>query len=231
MRTFALTLIVLFAALGFSHAGTERYSGKEMKQTAEVPCPEWYGDREWNFGIWGAYAFPGRTGERNILDVFRAHELTENESNEDDIGHLSNDRFLNKDNVWGGGGDIKYFWTRNLGVGVEGYALAGEDTAFGVLGTFTIRFPARCSRISPYLFWGVGAAFNGTHTVVAENDQFETVFPRVVDSNTVVAGQVGGGLEVRITRHIGWMADFSWNILDGSNNDFGMARTGLNFAF
>ena len=44
-------------------------------------------------------------------------------------------------------------------------------------------------------------------------------------------GQFGGGFEVRITRHIGWMNDFSWNVVDGPKNNFGMVRSGLNFAF
>ena len=44
-------------------------------------------------------------------------------------------------------------------------------------------------------------------------------------------GQFGGGLEIRLTPHIGWINDFSWCILDGPNNNFGMVRTGVNFAF
>jgi hypothetical protein len=28
-----------------------------------------------------------------------------------------------------------------------------------------------------------------------------------------------------------WMADFSWNVVDGPGNNFGMVRSGLNFAF
>ena len=40
-----------------------------------------------------------------------------------------------------------------------------------------------------------------------------------------------GGLEVRVTPHIGIIGDFSWNVLDGPHNNFGMARTGLTFAF
>jgi len=44
-------------------------------------------------------------------------------------------------------------------------------------------------------------------------------------------GQVGGGMEVRITPNIGWISDFSWNVVDGPHNNFGMARSGLNFAF
>jgi hypothetical protein len=44
-------------------------------------------------------------------------------------------------------------------------------------------------------------------------------------------GQFGAGLEIRLTAHIGWINDFSWCILDGPNNNFGMVRTGVNFAF
>jgi hypothetical protein len=36
---------------------------------------------------------------------------------------------------------------------------------------------------------------------------------------------------VRLTPHTGLINDFSWNIIEGSNNNFGMARTGINFAF
>jgi hypothetical protein len=44
-------------------------------------------------------------------------------------------------------------------------------------------------------------------------------------------GQVGGGIEVRITPHIGFINDFSWNFVAKDNSDFGMIRAGLNFAF
>src|SRR5437773_4806920 len=32
-------------------------SGKEMKQVAFAPCPQWYSDLEWNVNLWGIYAF------------------------------------------------------------------------------------------------------------------------------------------------------------------------------
>ena len=51
------------------------------------------------------------------------------------------------------------------------------------------------------------------------------------ESETKIMGQVGGGFEVRFTPHIGLLNDFSWNVVSGSNNNFGMARTGINFAF
>ena len=50
-------------------------------------------------------------------------------------------------------------------------------------------------------------------------------------SESDVMGQFGGGLEFRFTRHLGWMNDFSWNIVEGPDNNFGMVRSGLTFSF
>ena len=44
-------------------------------------------------------------------------------------------------------------------------------------------------------------------------------------------GHFGFGMEVRITRHIGWTNDLSWGVIDGPKNNFTMIRSGLNFAF
>jgi len=238
MKKLVLSLFAVGALASVAFAGTE-YSGKEMKQVAPAPapCPEWYADNEWNVGLWGAYAFTGTDNNRgSIDDVFFKTG-----------GNY--DRFLGGDHAWGGGVDGKYFFHRYFGVGIEGFGLAGrgsdydiEDfgaTAFskgtdhhavgGVLGTLTLRYPIPCTRFSPYVWSGGGGIFGG------ENDRAhfsggvaETV--REEDESKAM-GQFGGGLEVRITPHIGWIADFSWNVIDGRNNNFGMARTGINFAF
>jgi hypothetical protein len=81
---------------------------------------------------------------------------------------------------------------------------------------------------------GGGAIFGGGEVEkVVVNDPFSgaflTGFKR--GSETKALGQIGGGLEIRITPHLGWTNDFSWNVVDGADNDFGMARTGINFAF
>src|SRR3954447_14586182 len=44
-----------YSDAAYSRSGKD--SGKEMKQVAPPPCPEWYGDREWNVNLWGTYAF------------------------------------------------------------------------------------------------------------------------------------------------------------------------------
>ena len=73
----------------------------------------------------------------------------------------------------------------------------------------------------PAIFWAAGAktAMNST------TDHYEN------QDESRAMGQFGGGLEVRITRHIGITGDFSWNVVDGPHNNFGMVRSGLNFAF
>ena len=66
-----------------------------MKQVAApAPCPEWCGDNEWNVSVWGTYAFTAEDWR--------------------------DDHYLLADHGWGGGMDVKYFFHRYFGIGVEG---------------------------------------------------------------------------------------------------------------
>src|SRR6266576_1087762 len=223
MKKFAIVMCASSVFAGFAFGGTETYSsGKEMKQTAvqQAPCPEWYRDTEWDVNLWGTYALTGNSWR--------------------------NDRYLGVDHAWGGGIDAKYFFHRYFGVGLEGYAVSlnqnhgvffdvngnrnQSGAAGAALGTFTFRYPIPCSRFAPYAFAGGGAVFGGgERTDVVVNDGI--IRTQQSDSTTEAIGQFGGGLEVRITPHIGWINDFSWNVVNGPTNNFGMVRSGLNFAF
>jgi hypothetical protein len=221
----------VIASAAFAGVG---YSGKEMKQVAAPPpCPQWYADYEFNLSLWGTYIFTGNEWQ--------------------------NDRYLESDHVWGGGGDAKYFFMRYFGVGIEGWAgnarqafesvffdddagifdrsIQHEDQTVGaVLGTLTLRYPIPCTRFSPYIFGGGGVIFGGGQRteldfVFDEDGEVERISTHRTDGKAEAIGQVGGGLEVRFTPHIGWISDFSWNFVDGPDNNFGMVRTGVNFAF
>jgi hypothetical protein len=235
MKKLILSLLGVAAISSIGFAGTETYSGKEMKQVAgPPPCPEWYADREFNVGLWGTYVFTGNEWQ--------------------------NDRYMEADHAWGGGIDLKYFFWRYIGVGIEGWAVDArqarqdvfadfsdgifqsnvhhESNAVGsVLGTLTLRYPIPCTRFSPYIFGGGGAIFGGGqrphNAFVAEpGEGFDVVETQGhTDSETRAIGQVGAGLEIRFTPHIGWINDFSWNFVDGPDNNFGMVRSGINFAF
>ena len=242
MKNFTLTFAFLCACTALAYAGPEPLpSGKEMKQVAPAPCPEWYADAEWNVSLWGAYAFVGTENDRSTI-----------EQADDDLIYGTYDRFLAEDHAWGGGIDAKYFFRRYFGVGIEGFALNGhskhavteaamgftgeehfednDHASGGVLGTLTLRYPFHCSRFSPYIWGGLGGMFGGRNdrpvkTVGAQEARFDN------EDESRFTGQVGGGLEFRITPHWGVMGDFSWNFLDGPHNDFGMVRSGINFAY
>src|ERR1700730_14176977 len=158
MRKLALTLMGVFALSAFVYAGTE-YSGKEMKQVAPPPCPEWYGDTEWHVALWGAYAFGDNHDE----------SLTTTSVTGGTSYHL--DRGFIDDQAWGGGMDVKYFFHRYFGIGIEGFALAtdrddlppqlislgfrNEDDWVGaVKGRLSCLYPIRCSRFAPYIYGG-----------------------------------------------------------------------------
>lgn len=222
-------------------AGTTSYSGKEMKAVQQVPCAEWYGDTEWNVSLWGAYAFTGTESARSNAEFA-----------DDEAVFGSYDRFLGGDHAWGGGLDMKYFFHRYFGIGFEGFGLAGRGSHLftdeevgpslaeeehyaksdhavgGALATFTIRYPFHCSRFAPYAWAGAGGVFGGLNDKPGKFDGFGFT---TEENESRFVGQFGAGMEVRITRRIGWMSDFSWNVVDGGHNNFGMARTGVNFAF
>jgi hypothetical protein len=241
-----------YSNVAYSHSGKD--SGKEMKQVALAPCPQWYADFEWNVNLWGTYAFTNTEYNPNLwlIDVVQS-------TSEGNPVLGTYDRYIGGDHAWGGGGDIKYFFYRYFGVGVEGFALDASKNGFdifedptipiftrerinhdhtigAVLGTFTLRYPIPCTRFAPYAWAGVGAIFGG-----GERDVLHTQGPpdafavhaqtEHFGSETKLLGQFGAGLEFRIARHVGLTNDLSFGVIDGPKNNFGMFRSGLNFAF
>lgn len=257
MKTLLALTFVSLAFIGLAQtasAGPERMDGKDkVVQPVVEPC-DWYRGNEWDVSIWFAAAFPADKSRFSLLEVAERHEdLEPPDNHEDNVGSLSNDRFLNKENAFGGGADFKYFINKNLGFGVEGFVLGAHDAAGEILGTITIRWPIGCSRLAPYIFVGAGGAFGGSHDVAeeTENPNLSTsaaanvtsvsspgvVFvdgdafrKRTISDDVKAAGQVGGGMEYRFTHHIGMMTDFSWNFV-GTRGDFGMVRSGVTFGF
>lgn len=210
MKKLTLGFCALVALSSAAFAGTE--ISTESKAVVPPPCPQWYADNEFNLSLSGLYAFTGT--------------------------EWRDDQFLGADHGWGGALDAKYFMHRYFGFGVQGFlfGLSGENSrgdddsnaAGGVLGTFTLRFPMNCSRFAPYVWIGGGGIWNG-----GDDDDNVPIGGRLDpdDNDGRVMGQVGGGFEIRFTPRFGLLNDFSWNIVEGTHNNFGMARTGINFAF
>jgi opacity protein-like surface antigen len=263
MKKLTLTFCALFALLVVAPAiyadGPERYSGKEKEvmQPAPPVC-DFYRAHEWDLGIWAAYAFAADDGQFDVpdddpfvpdddpftLDIFTgfsAEPAIFNKNERINIGQVSKNEMFGRDDVFGGGVDIKYFWSRYFGVGIEGLGLAAKTNfAGGGLLTFTARYP--WGRFAPYVTGGLGFIgggstlykfFNEKHeygvlidplvpttqiNAVISEREYWTVDP--VSNNKIRAlGQLGAGLEFRVTCHIGLMADFTWNFVFGQDRD------------
>src|SRR5438552_3998409 len=250
-------LFALFAVAAALYAdGPEKYSGKEKEvmQPAPPVC-DFYRAHEWDLSIWGAYAFAADTGQFDVPNddpFFPDQDVTNvttftffgipippfftvtepanfNPNERVNIGQVSKNQLFARDDVWGGGADIKYFWSRYFGVGIEGVGLAAKTNfAGGGLLTLTGRYPF--GRFAPYVTGGIGFIDGGAtlykffnekpvilNGVVTNEHEFWTVDP--VSNNHVRAlGQIGAGLEFRVTCHIGLMADFTWNFVFGQED-------------
>src|SRR4029077_2730913 len=86
---------------------------------------------------------------------FFGEQKSENPNERVNIGQVSKNELFARDNTWGGGVDVKYFFSKYIGVGLEGVGLAAKTNfAGGGLGTLTVRYPF--GRFAPYAFGGVG---------------------------------------------------------------------------
>jgi opacity protein-like surface antigen len=203
--------------------------------------PEWYADNEWNVSLFGTYVFADNE-RRSDFDLFFDLERTR-------------DTFLRADHAWGGGISATYFFRRYFGVGVEGNLFTAsrifvdlEGLAFrdvvkesdsrligSVLGKLTLRYPIGTSRFAPFACAGGGLITGG-----GERDIFHFQSPKpntLLATTTHEGGKtkamavIGGGIEMRVTPHVGIVTEFDWSIVNGADNNFGAVRTGLNVAF
>lgn len=239
MKQLLLVLATFATALTLASAGTKQDSTGTSKQAVEPEsAAQWYADNEWNVSLWGTYAF--------TANDYRSFP--------------SFDRYISADHAWGGGIDAKRFFGRYVALGVEGYVLGANRTVVDLEGSFgffmggtirtykdlrvlgsclataTFRYPLPHSRFAPYAWIGGGAIFGGGDTdkitiIGGSSGDGYIVTTTQTGSTTKAIGQGGAGFEVRLTPRLGLLNDFSWSIVDGPNNNFGMVRTGINISF
>lgn len=141
-------------------------------------------------------------------------------NNEITVSTFSTTLFQDSDNTdvnFGGGMEVKYFMNRNFGLGIEAFGVDGDGSATGAaLATLTFRYPINESRFAPYAFIGGGTTFGG-------GDRFR-------DDDAKAMGQIGIGLETRVTPNVGVIVDVSENIINNGENST-MVRAGINLAF
>ena len=142
--------------------------------------------------------------EEFTLDVFGSASLGQH-----DIKNLSGD-VVEENSELGVGVGLNYFFTRNLGLGVDAYS---ENTSGSFIDSASanliLRLPLGQGGFAPYAYGGGGRQF----------DMAEAWF-----------AQLGAGIECRFTPQIGAFLDARW-VLPEESDDYGVARLGVRFGF
>jgi len=138
------------------------------------------------------------------LDLFGSVSV-----NQETIDHISGER-VKDDGRLGLGLGGNYFITRHLGLGADAYT---ENTQHSFVdntsASLIVRIPFDAIHLAPYVFGGAGYQF---------------------DPSGLWFAQLGGGLEVRIARHVGLFVDARYMFTDGTEN-VGLGRLGLRLPF
>ena len=155
-----------------------------------------------------------QTNDMGDKPLFRANEASLDlfgtlSIDQDTIDHISGQR-IEDNGTWGAGIGFNYFPLRFLGFGADAYS---QNTT-GIFvdnasANLILRFPLDSIHLAPYIYGGGGYQF---------------------DPGEVWFGQVGAGLEFRVTRHFGLFADARY-VIPHEEETYGMARAGLRFAF
>lgn len=160
----------------------------------------------------GALGFSAQAQNNEL--VFRANEFALDvfgsvSVGQDVIDHISSDRVEDNGRLGLGLGG-NYFATRHLGIGVDAYSEnAAHSFVDNTSANVIIRIPIESVRLAPYIYGGGGRQF---------------------DPSTRWFGQIGGGLEFRITPEFGIFTDARYVIPDEAN-EIGLARVGARFKF
>lgn len=210
IKTLALTLLTVSALGASAFAGTTyvRHDDKKAVVPQEITTISLYGP-EWTIDLFGTYAFTESTNERILGD-----------------------------HAFGGGLAVNRFFTRNIGLGIEGQALRTQRYSKDTVGEAALnlfyRMPLGESGWAPYVYIGGGALFNAAGKLDNHHDKFSSVVDTVTNDNgqdTLIEGHAGAGVEYRFTRHFGVFTDGRWTVVDGPKNNFPSVRTGVRFAF
>ncbi|MBL9169503.1 MAG: hypothetical protein JNN07_17310 [Verrucomicrobiales bacterium] len=111
---------------------------------------------------------------------------------------------------WGGGVGLNYFFTQQVGVGVDAnMADNGGNLVDAVAANLIVRFPLGNSGVAPYLFGGGG---------------------RTTDRQWDWMGQAGVGLEFRLNRTVGIYTDGRYQWPENVGDSL-LLRTGLRINF
>ncbi len=197
MKTTSLAALAAVAAVSSAFAGETYHSEHKSMKRTETPMVQCFADREWQFDLFAAYAFSSSSQDG-----------------------------LFGDHAWGGGLGVNYFFTRNVGVGLE---VSGFDPQNGgdILGqaalNIFVRFPIDHLCLAPYVFLGGGAFFNAEDVDAADL--------KGESDDGLLEAHAGVGVEYRFKPNFGMFVDGRYTVVDENDNNCATIRAGFRFAF
>jgi hypothetical protein len=136
-------------------------------------------------------------------------------------------------NAGGGSVEAAWFFTRYLGIAVEGDFLGGNPFTTQLSGDFIARYPFEFGS-RPVAGYSKDAKDSKT---VETNSPTWGIAPYILvgggsqwDGRAVGLADVGGGVELRFSRHWGLFSDARWFVRNGAQH-FTAIRTGVAYQF
>jgi hypothetical protein len=218
-------------ALAFLVLATAALAGpQDFKATAPAPtpAPDWFRANEWDVTAFGTGVWTQTAAKQ--------------------------DRYLGVDHAFGGTLDGKYFFSKYFGAGLSFTGLAinnstSLETGFfgepipqlpaagntGFVGNILAKAVARypIGQFAPYGFVGIGAIFNGGNTELTAPNGLtgNQVKFQAIEHDVKMIIEPGIGLEYRLTKNIGIVAEGAFDKIDRPQSNAWTIRSGLNVAF
>ena len=251
-KIIVLTVVAIASQAVAIFAGEPMVSSKQVIAPPPPPPVSFFRGNEFDIGVFATYVTGTNGGGSRTTRTFDDETFTLSSSG--------------SAHGWGGGMDFTYFlpWKyagfRFQGAGLDlstrtltvtssnGSSRSGSGSAAAgvITGDFILRLPLDdfwpSVHLAPYIFGGGGGLFTG-----AGGNTINTRFPEVNNrfnnastnvSNNRGVGNVGGGLEYRVTPHIGLFGEAGYNWVGGGNHNFNSSvknfvqvNFGLRYAF
>jgi hypothetical protein len=218
MKKFLLPFVAAAIGASLATAGEPSYKDKSIAPV------DLFRAQEIEFGVFGAVGLGNvdhhdntRTVHRTVTHI-ETTDLPPNNNGTTTVETKVDEKFkqtfkyrTTNRQGYGGGVEVNYFFTRNLGIGLEGTWLDASSVIHAVSANFIYRYPFEHGTWAwaPYAFAGGGGQFDGTNAAF---------------------GDFGLGAEFRFSPKWGVFSDGRWVIHDRLSN-YALIRAGIRLVF
>ncbi len=244
MKTLTSSLFAALAVTGTALAGPAPVGYKDFKEVTVPPAPYFRGN-ELSLDFFYSFNDADHEGSRSETTVNERHFVIPQpiDPTITDTTVRSRPQYFHDGS--GGGVGLNYFFTRYIGVDVEGNWWDGVETGERVRTTRGVIVDDNGHVLNSGRTTTRGSINRSAANQVTGNLILRYPFEGRVawapyifgggggiwDGSGAGFGDVGAGAEVRLTHHFGLFSDWRWNFMGGNHNDVSTTRLGVRFIF